>query len=77
MHRLFVSFALALTALFVACGDPANAERKPFGFGDAGSAGSPPVATGTSAAGGAELSPLTEEELRRLLDRLEREIGER
>jgi hypothetical protein len=77
MHRIVQHWGPGLAALLVACGGPASADQKSAGVSAAGVAWAPASSASSAEGGAAEVAPLTEEELRRLLDALEQEIGER
>ena len=78
MHRVLPRFGLALTALLVACSGSAGAEHtRSDAVSVAGAAWTKLDSASVAEGGSAEVPALSEDELRRLLDALEQEIGER
>lgn len=66
------------TMLLGACSAPAEADRESAGgFNTGGAAWAEVSSDASNQAGAADVPPLTEAELRRLLDALEREIDQR
>jgi hypothetical protein len=78
MHRVLPRFGLGLAGLLVACSGSAGAEHtRRDAVSVDGAAWAPASSVSVAEGGSPELPALTEEELRRLLDALEQEIGER
>jgi len=76
------ALGLGLTLLLAACGGAPGPDRKavevePSARGGTGGGAALHAPNAGTPVGAAEAPPLTEEELRRLLDALEQEIGQR
>lgn len=78
MVALSKGLGLVLATALVACGSAPSADQKSEAVvGTGGGAASSPVIASSADGGSAEVTPPSEEELDRLLDALEQEIGRR